>query len=138
MRKEARDVFEGARLGVENGWNAVEIDSDDASVINNLRGIDKSWRIEIQNSLILASHISNITWRCIPRTANQSADWVVNQVINNLRRIDKSWRIKTIIQKSLILVDHISNTTWRCIPKIANQSANWVEKQALAGMNHSE
>lgn len=43
---EARAIFAGIRLGLQNEWNVVEIESDAVGVINNLRGTNKSWRIE--------------------------------------------------------------------------------------------
>lgn len=42
---KAQTVYEGIRLAVENRWEDVVIESDTTSVINHIRGIDKSCRI---------------------------------------------------------------------------------------------
>lgn len=57
------------------------IESDVTSVINHIRGIDKFWCIEtiIENGLWLASSICHLSWRGIPRIANQSTNWIMKQ-----------------------------------------------------------
>lgn len=76
-------ILEGVKSDVANRWETVEIESDAASVINHIRGIDKLCSIEtiIQYCLHLACRIRSITWRYIPRTANLCADWVVKQAL---------------------------------------------------------
>lgn len=43
---EAKTIYLGVKLFVENKWEKVEIEMDAATVIDQIRGIEPSWRIE--------------------------------------------------------------------------------------------
>lgn len=65
---EARAVVEGFRLAVEKNWEDVVVETDAATIINHIKGIDKSWRIEtiMANDLLLARSVRRISRRAIP------------------------------------------------------------------------
>lgn len=87
---EARAVYEGVKLTIENSWESVEIESDAEVVINHVKGTTKFWQIEsiIQNSIYLAGSIRNLTWNRIPQYANQCVDWLAKHAISGMCHTD--------------------------------------------------
>lgn len=66
---EARAVYEGIRIDMDMLWENVIIESDAISIINHLRGIYKSSRIEIviPNGFLSTISPINIVWSWTPR-----------------------------------------------------------------------
>lgn len=61
------------------------MESDEAMVINHLRGSDFSWSIKtnLSNTLEIAKYIGSVEWVIIPKNANLCANWLVKQTIGD-------------------------------------------------------
>lgn len=75
---EAKAILEVNRLVVLKKWQKINVESNAATMIYHLRGLDFSWRVEaiMLYAKFLARSVGSVTWECIPITANLCADWI--------------------------------------------------------------
>lgn len=83
---EAKTILEGVKLAGLNKWQHVYVESDAATVIKHLKCSEFSWRIEtiVSNAKAMASDINRVSWANIPKSANQSADWLAKHAMQGL------------------------------------------------------
>lgn len=105
---EALAIVEGMILATESGWRDIVVESDSEVVINHLKGIKFSWRIEaiLPRVRTMATSCATIRWVAILRNANKCTDFVAR--LAHLGVCPMDWADRPPPELSHLLVFYLS------------------------------